>query len=166
MPTLIANAPSRIVVVSSTGHRLVSKIKYQQLDGMNSQEKNAGQGWGTLTSYGESKLANVLFARALASRYGAQQVTAYSLHPGVMDTALMFSSRLVKNLSILEKRKSLAQGAATTVYCTLKSGLENENGRYFDDSSVTSRADKFTDTDVDELWNWTEKVIRERTASF
>ena len=166
MPTLIANAPSRIVVVSSEAHRLGGKINYQRLDRMNSQETNAGDGWGTLTSYHESKLANVLFARALTSRYGAQQVTAYSLHPDVMDTALMSTSRLVKNLSIMNKRKSLAQGAATTVYCTLKSGLENESGRYFDDSSVTSKADKFSDTDVNELWNWTEKVIRERTASF
>ncbi|CAF1507156.1 unnamed protein product [Adineta steineri] len=165
MPTLITNAPSRIVVVSSKAHTLGGKINYQRLDRMNSKEQNAGKGWGTITSYHESKLANVLFARAIASRYGAKQVTAYSLHPGVMDTALMFKSKLIHNLSALQKRKSLAQGAATTVYCALKSGLENESGRYFDDSSVTKQADKFNDNDIDELWNWTEKVIRERTAN-
>ena len=165
MPTLIANAPSRIVVVSSTAHSVGGKIDYERLNRMNSDAKNASRGWGTLSSYHESKLANVLFARALASRYGARHVTAYSLHPGIIDTALFANAGIIKHLSMLQKKKSIGQGAATTVYCTLKPDLEKGSGRYFNDSTVTNEADKYTNGDVDELWNWTEKVISERTAN-
>ena len=165
MPTLIANAPSRIVVVSSKAYAFGGKVDYQRLDRMNSQGQNASKGWGSISSYHESKLANVLFARALTSRYAAKQVTAYSLHPGVIETALLLKSKFFNYLTMLGKRKSVAQGAATTVYCTLKSGLESESGHFFDDSSVTNQATKFSDDDVNELWNWTEKVIRERAAN-
>jgi len=37
---------------------------------------------------GQSKLANVLFARELARRLEGSGVTAYSLHPGVINTEL------------------------------------------------------------------------------
>ena len=35
------------------------------------------------TAYGQSKTANILFARALAEKLGARGLRAYSLHPGV-----------------------------------------------------------------------------------
>jgi hypothetical protein len=63
------------------------------------------------------------------------------------------------------KKKSIAQGAATTVYCALKPGLENETGRYFDDSTVTDLADKWDDDELNRFWKWTETIIQERTAT-
>lgn len=164
MPTLIANAPCRIVVVSSEIHK-GSPINYEALDHMNSTEKNAKKGWGMVSSYQQSKLANVLFARALASRYNDKNITAYSLHPGVIDTNLISQIPLAGVVKFFYKKKTLSQGAATTIYCTLKSGLESESGKYFDDSTVTDLAAKWTDDDVNKFWDWTEKVISERTAN-
>jgi dehydrogenase/reductase SDR family protein 13 len=119
-----------------------------------------------MRSYQQSKLANVLFARALAKRYKDKQITAYSLHPGVIATNLSAKIPLASFFTALIKTKTVAQGAATTVYCAVKPGLENESGRYFDNSTVTNLADKWTDTDINTLWDWTEKVIRERTINF
>ncbi|CAF2463739.1 unnamed protein product [Rotaria sp. Silwood2] len=164
MPTLIANAPSRVVIVSSELHA-GPPLNYQALDHMNSTENNAKKGWGTIRSYQQSKLANMLFARALASRYNDKKITAYSLHPGVIDTNLTSSIPLASFFKIFYKKKTVEQGAATTVYCALKPGLENESGRYFNDSTVTNLADKWTDNDLNIFWEWTEKVIRERTAN-
>jgi NAD(P)-dependent dehydrogenase (short-subunit alcohol dehydrogenase family) len=164
MPKLIASAPSRIVIVSAKLH-VGPPIDYQTLDTMNSTANNAGKNWGIMRSYQQSKLANVLFAHALTSRYGDKQVTAYSLHPGVIDTNLAADVPLSGLFKMLFKKKSLAEGAATTVYCALKPGLENDSGRYFDDSSVTNEADKWTNEDVETFWEWTERVIQERTAS-
>jgi len=164
MSTLVTSAPSRIVVVSSKGH-VGPPLDYEALDRMSSKTTNAQKGWGMLSSYQQSKLANVLFARALASRYKDKQVTAYSLHPGVIKTNIAskipFSSLFLAFL----KKKSIAQGAATTVYCALKPGLESETGRYFDDSTVTDLADKWNDDELDRFWKWTERVIQERTAT-
>jgi NAD(P)-dependent dehydrogenase (short-subunit alcohol dehydrogenase family) len=146
MPLLVASAPSRIVVLSSKLHA-GPPLDYEAFDRMSSKTKNAQKGWGTLSSYQQSKLANLLFARALAFRYKDKRVTVYSLHPGVINT------------------NSIAEGAATTVYCALKPGLESETGRYFDNSAVTDLADKWDDAEINQFWNWTERVIQERTAN-
>ncbi|CAF2507552.1 unnamed protein product [Rotaria sp. Silwood2] len=164
MPTLIANAPSRIVIVSSLFH-VDSPLNYQALDHINSTKTDAKNSWSVKSSYQQSKLANVLFARAIASRYKDKQITAYSLHPGVIDTNLDAKIPFSSLFKIFYKKKTVDQGAATTVYCALKPGLENETGRYFDDSTVTNIADKWTDDDLDTFWEWTEKVIQERTAN-
>jgi NAD(P)-dependent dehydrogenase (short-subunit alcohol dehydrogenase family) len=166
MPKLIANAPSRIVVVSSSFHA-GPPLNYQALDHMSSTINNAKKDWGMMSSYQQSKLANVLFARALASRYKDKQVTAYSLHPGVINTNLASDipfSRFFK-MFLPYKKKSVEQGTATTVYCALNPGLEHESGQYFDDSTLTDLAGKWPDDDVNTLWKWTEKIIRERTAN-
>ena len=163
MPTLISNAPSRIVVVSSDLHKGPT-LNYQALNHMSSTVANSKKGWSTFRSYQQSKLANVLFARALTTRYKDKQVTAYSLHPGVIDTNLASSIPLASIVSMLVKKKTLGEGAATTVFCALKPGLENETGRYFDDSVAKNLADKWTEEDVNTFWQWTEKVIEERTS--
>ena len=163
MPTLVANAPSRVVIVSSKVHD-GPPIDYQAYDRMNSTTKNAKQGWGMMRSYQQSKLANLLFARALSSRYKDKQVTAYSLHPGAIRTSLGRNIPLSGVMMLFFKEKTMAEGAATSVFCAVKPGLESDTGRYFDDSTVTDVTDKWTDNDANRLWDWTEKVIGERTA--
>ena len=165
MPTLLANAPSRIAVVSS-GFHTGPPLNYQALNHMNSNESNAKKYWSVQSSYQQSKLANVLFARVLAKRYKDQQITAYSLHPGVIKTNLATKIPFASLIQMAYKRKTVEQGAATTVYCALKPGLENETGRYFDDSTVTDIADHWTDQDLNIFWEWTEKTVQERTINF
>ncbi|CAF1278800.1 unnamed protein product [Adineta steineri] len=164
MPTLIANAPSRIVILSSELHT-GPPLNYQALDHMSSTEKNAKKDFGMMRSYQQSKLANMLFARALTSHYKDKQITAYSLHPGVIATNITSKVPCASFFTKFLKKKSLEQGAATTVFCALKPGLENESGRFFNDSTVTDLADKWTDNDINIFWEWTEKIIRQRTAN-
>ena len=68
MPILIDNAPSRIVIVSS-GLHTGPPLNYEALNHMSSTAANAKKGWSMRGSYQQSKLANVLFALALAVRY-------------------------------------------------------------------------------------------------
>lgn len=70
---LKASAPSRVVVVSSILHR-IGTIKKDDL--------NSEKSYWKWTVYGQSKLANVLFARELSKRLQGTGVTANSLHPG------------------------------------------------------------------------------------
>ena len=162
MPILINHAPSRIVIVSSKLHE-GSPINYQAFDQMNSKENNAKKGWSMMKSYQQSKLANILYARALAQHYKNKQITAYSLHPGVINTNLTANVPLAGAFTFFYKKKTVSQGAATTVYCALQPDLEKENGRYFDNSTVTDLADKWTENDINTFWEWTEKILQERT---
>lgn len=70
---LKASAPSRIIVVSSSVHR-IGKIYKEDLMSERSYWR-----W---CAYGQSKLANILFVRELAKRLEGTGVTANSLHPG------------------------------------------------------------------------------------
>ena len=80
----IKQAPEgRIIVVSSLGHTLTSKL---DLDTINSEAH-----YSPYVAYFKSKLANVLFAKALAKRLAGSNVTANSLHPGAVVTDLTAS---------------------------------------------------------------------------
>lgn len=158
LPNLIANSPSRIVVVSSDLHS-GSPFNYQMLNQWNNDTK---KGWSMMKSYQQSKLANVLFARALASRYQSNQLTAYSLHPGVIKTNLGNDIPLAGVVKSFMKTKTIGQGAATTIFCAIQSDLENQTGKYFSDSTVQNHADKWNQQDIDQFWDWTEKIIQQK----
>ena len=70
----------RVVMLSSEAHRSApaTGIELDNLSGA------AGyRGW---TAYGQSKLANLLFAAELGRRFAGSERTAYSVHPGVIKT--------------------------------------------------------------------------------
>jgi len=85
----IKQAPEgRIVNVSSIGHKFSPQL---DLDTINSPEN--------LTSYYNycrSKLANVLFTKALAKRLQGTNVTANALHPGTVTTHITLQTVIVK----------------------------------------------------------------------
>ena len=70
-------APARILCVSSRAHR-DAKLS---LDDLQLEQQYAG--W---KAYANSKLANVLFTRALARRLDREKVVVHALHPGVVST--------------------------------------------------------------------------------
>ena len=76
------SAPSRIITVSSSAH---SAIKNEQ-DFFYIRQKTAPPGTGTLKTYGQTKVANIIFMRDLAKKLDGTGVTTYSLHPGYVQT--------------------------------------------------------------------------------
>ena len=76
----IKEAPAgRVVTVSSAAHRR----KWISFDDLQSKRS-----YSKFHAYGQSKLANILFTQSLAKRLKGTNVTAYSLHPGVVLTEL------------------------------------------------------------------------------
>lgn len=76
---LRASSPARVVTTSSDAHH-AGRLDFDDLHG-----ERAWSSWG---AYANSKLANVLFTRALAGRLDPAEVTANCLHPGVIRTRL------------------------------------------------------------------------------
>ena len=84
----IKQAPEgRIIVVSSIGHTLTAKL---DLDTINSEAH-----YSPYDAYHKSKLANVLFTKALAKRLAGSNITVNSLHPGAVATDLQRHSTAV-----------------------------------------------------------------------
>jgi len=133
VPSLLRGAPSRIVSLSSRGHRM-SPVVFDDIQ-FRDREYNK---W---MSYGQSKTANILFAVELDRRLGSQGVHAYAVHPGVIRTELsrhmtqedydMFEAR-----GTMMRLKSIPAGAATSVYAATAPELEGKGGVYLEDCHV------------------------------
>jgi len=74
---LVSSAPSRVVNVSSMGHRLSRGLDFDDL-------MWDRRSFGGVSVYNDSKLCNVLFTKELAARWGERGVTAYAVHPGIV----------------------------------------------------------------------------------
>eukprot|EP00911_Craspedida_sp_UC1_P000333 UC1_evm1s255 len=83
LDTLKASAPSRVVAVSSTAERGSYPQGFEYSDWV-SRPKDYEDG----RAYAQSKLANILDTRALAEKLKGTGVTAYSCHPGIIETEL------------------------------------------------------------------------------
>ena len=74
---------SRVVTVSSVGHRIRAKIHFDDL--------NLDNNYNRVVAYGQSKLANLLFTYELGRRLAAKgaPTIATAAHPGAADTELL-----------------------------------------------------------------------------
>jgi NAD(P)-dependent dehydrogenase (short-subunit alcohol dehydrogenase family) len=82
---LLPVAGSRVVTISSVGHRLLAKINFDDL--------NSERGYSRIRAYGQSKLANLMFTYELQRRLsGNGKTIAVAAHPGGSSTELMRNS--------------------------------------------------------------------------
>jgi retinol dehydrogenase 12 len=127
------SAASRIVNVSSGAHKSGIGINWDDL----MWEKN----YNPLQSYAQSKLANVMFTNELSRRLDGTNVTAYSLHPGVVKTELgryigeasFFYSAMITLTKplFLMFAKNMKEGAQTSIYCSVSDEALQHKGCYF-----------------------------------
>lgn len=137
LPALSAGAPSRVVSVSSRGHRF-SPVVFEDIH----FEKRPYDKWA---AYGQAKTANVLFALEWERRFGPAGIHAYALHPGAIVTEL--GRHLApEDVQELQSRapdggfewKTIPCGAATSVYAATAPELEGRGGLYLDDCQIAS----------------------------
>lgn len=147
----------RVVMLSSAAHKMAPKagIEFDNLSG--ERDYNAWK------QYGQSKLANLLFAKELARRFAGSRRTANAVHPGVIQTNLGRHMNPVAQfffgLSDSIALKSVPQGAATEVYVAVHPGAAGINGAYFADCNVsTSRPDADDALLAGRLWDVSEQI--------
>jgi NAD(P)-dependent dehydrogenase (short-subunit alcohol dehydrogenase family) len=153
------SAPSRIVVVSSDLHYR-GKVDWSDLQ----SERHRYNG---IAAYNQSKLANVLFTKALARRLAGTGVTVNALHPGVVATELTraYPGPLVAlwQLFLLTP----AQGAECTVHVASAPGLAQVTGEYFEKSRIKPASGDARDPNAQEkLWALTMDIVGRSRASY
>lgn len=125
---LMESAPARIVVVASEAHRRAGWLDFGDL--MNART-------GYLRAYGRSKLANLLFVRALAHRLRGSGVTVNAAHPGVVRSQLFRGLpapvRFALATVLRPFTRSLEQGARTSIYLATSPEVEGRSGGYYRD---------------------------------
>jgi NAD(P)-dependent dehydrogenase (short-subunit alcohol dehydrogenase family) len=133
-PALLKSAtpefPSRVVSVSSIGHRS-GEVRFHDLG---FTEPNSYQPWA---AYGQAKTANIYLANEIERRYGSRNLHATSLHPGGIFTGLQVHVMdMMKQFDTPEIRKvvkSSGQGASTSVYAALSEEWKHKGGKYLSD---------------------------------
>ncbi len=147
----------RVVIVSSAAHRNTPKggIDFDNLAG----EK----GYSPWRFYGQSKLANLLFARELDRRLRGSGKTANALHPGVIRTNL--GRHMGKAVDVIFSGvapiffKTIAEGAATQTFVAAHPGADGISGEYWSDCNVaTSSAYGRDQALAEKLWAKSEEI--------
>jgi NAD(P)-dependent dehydrogenase (short-subunit alcohol dehydrogenase family) len=171
-PALRAGAPSRIVNLSSGGHRF---------GGMDFDDPHfENREYDKWSSYGQSKTANVLFSVELTRRLGGDGVTANAVHPGVIMTELARHMEPA-DIETLQSRapkgglafKPVEAGAATSVWAATAPDLEGRGGLYLEDCQIGVPAEDaeegsgYASYAVDpesaaRLWSLSEEIVGEK----
>ncbi len=153
----------RVVMLSSSAHKRAPAegIRFDDLGGEGEYDP-----W---TAYGQSKLANLLFARELARRLQGTDRVANAVHPGVIRTNLArhLHPSLRRALAVVSPLllKTVPQGAATQVYAAVHPDAAELNGAYLADGNVAAAGSHAQDPELAErLWTLTEEIVADLPA--
>ncbi len=145
LDTLKASAPSRIVVLSDAAHAgSPMERPTLHLD----DPKWERRVYSAVEAYAQSKLATLIYARALALRLKDTGVTTVSAHPGWTATNLnsnRLKSILLGPLSPFLRLLGTSDGAQTTLHCLLDDKVRHHAGEYFSQSSILYRDPEYRD---------------------
>lgn len=156
LPQLQQASAARVVNVASDAYKFIRNMRFDDMQ--------AERSYRVFREYGRSKLANVLFTRNLAQRLRGTSVTANSLHPGAVATALGKQNDGIagKIVPLLLQPFFLSpeQGAATSLYLCCSDDVANTSGQYFARSKPVALKGLATDATVaDRLWAYTEESV-------
>ena len=143
--------PARVISLSSSAHQIPSKLLKGDLGDLQSYEYSA---WG---AYGQSKLANVMFAYELDRRCRERglPVVANAAHPGVVNTELaryMGAGPASQLMAPFAPLKDVAQPLLNYVLRSPEEGAKTSlvlatqsegklSGRYWQDGRPTASVD-------------------------
>ncbi|WP_030906658.1 SDR family NAD(P)-dependent oxidoreductase [Streptomyces sp. NRRL F-5126] len=154
LPALRAAHGARVVNLTSGGHR-VSGIRWDD------PHFTSGYDEMGMLGYGQSKTANVLFAVELDRRWADQGIRGYAVHPGIVfGTSLgpwhaegdagasPMSDEMLRAIGLIDasgnpvidpekEKKTLRQGAATSVFAATSPLLDGIGGVYLKDNDVS-----------------------------
>jgi retinol dehydrogenase 12 len=149
--SLVANAPGRVLSVSSEAHRGFGPSDWDRVTG--STRSMTG-----LPEYRRSKAANVAFIVELSKRFAGHHVAAVAIHPGMIATGIW--RRIPRLVRGLVTRRMLPQelGAAVVVNCATAPDLVP--GAYYTPRGLETASRYATDPATGgELWQKSEAMV-------
>lgn len=168
-PRIMASSEPRIVNVSSFGHNF-SAVRFDDPGFSN------GKVYQKWQAYGQAKTSNILFSRSLANRYGHKGLTAFSLHPGAIETPLGkyvdYDVEVPAMVDYLGNPivlptgvpvfKTLQEGTSTHIVAAFDPSIKSQNGSFLQDAHVDNESVREwakNDKDAAKLWKLSEDLV-------
>jgi WW domain-containing oxidoreductase len=162
---LVRNGTGRIVMVSSSAsinQAPAEGIMFDNLDGLRFYKPS--------TFYGQSKLANALFARELSRRLSARGIAVNSLHPGATrGTGLNRDAGLPLKMALSAARlfmRSPSRAAATQALLAASPSVAGITGQYWANCQIAAGNPLLEDADLAKrLWDVSEDIVNRHTTA-
>jgi NAD(P)-dependent dehydrogenase (short-subunit alcohol dehydrogenase family) len=158
LPQLL-QAEGTVINTSSIAHRLFGHLDVDDLD--NSRRFSPNK------AYGDAKLANVLFAKSLHTKFHAQGLSAVAFHPGTVRTNFAAESSSVMRLLYRTPLKHVMLIGPDKGGATLRWFIEGTpdetwfSGGYYDERQLTTKVNpQVNDADLAEsLWQRSIELV-------
>ena len=143
---------ARQVWLSSKAHEMAGakRFDFDWFTGFSMDDEENIKAYDTMFAYQQSKLGNILLAKEFVQRHqddSTKKVEAVSVHPGVIDTNLgRHLPTYIKGVFTvmawvgIMKKKTVEQGASTTVTCATMPSDQLKNGGYYEDCAVSKES--------------------------
>jgi WW domain-containing oxidoreductase len=152
---LLRDNSARVVIVSSSGaieHAPLEGIMFDNLDGRRFYDPS--------TFYGQSKLANALYAKELARRLSSRGIAVNSVDPGAART------RINKGYFARLFAKSAAQAASTQALVAASPQASGITGQYWSDCRIAKGSPLLEDAVLaTRLWDVSHEIVTRRSSS-
>jgi NAD(P)-dependent dehydrogenase (short-subunit alcohol dehydrogenase family) len=155
----------RIVSLSSTAHSLTPSTGIA-FDSLKSSQDGLGGVYqpSRFTRYGQSKLANLVYAQQLAQRYPG--IMSVAVHPWFVRTDMVQGASLVDRAIVTMasggKWTRVEEGPYNQTWAATTERAKLRNGAYYEPLGVEVRkSTKFVDDKAlgERLWEWTEREL-------
>ena len=163
--SLVRDGTGRIVIVSSRAsinQAPPAGILFDNLDGR--------QFYDPGIFYGQSKLANALFAKELSRRLSGRGIAVNSLDPGATrGTGLHKNRSLASRIALAAAKvfmKSAQQGAATQALLAASPSVAGITGEFWSDCRIARGNPLLDDAELGgRLWHVSEEIVDRQSAS-
>jgi len=162
---LVRDGTGRIVIVSGSAgidRAPAEGIMFDNLDGHRFYEP--------FTFYGQSKLANALFAKELSRRLSSRGIAVNSVHPGATrGTGLNKHVNVPLRIALAAARwfmKSAPQGAATQALLAASPSVSGITGEFWSDCQIAKGSPMLEDADLARrLWEASDDIVARHAVS-
>jgi NAD(P)-dependent dehydrogenase (short-subunit alcohol dehydrogenase family) len=161
---LVRNVTGRIVVVSSS-----AAVKQAPPEGIMFDNLGGQEFYEPFMFYGQSKLANGLFAKELSRRLSVRGIAVNSLHPGAtrgtgLNRGAAWPVRFARSAARLFM-KTAPQGAATQALLAASPQVSGITGEYWSNCRIARGSPLLNDAELARrLWTISEDIVAQHGA--